>query len=327
MLRVYGALPWTYESGRDPEVLSSFNGFGNFMYVSRHKGKVNEEWRDIFKDVITNDPGLKIFKTYYCVGTGDVFYLGTLQIENIRFWEREKSKNQTTMDNKINERDDTNALKDACSTALVTAMNECQENETTRTSNWQIYEDACKRFESHKQALRESSEESKQIAQFQSKINHTKTKIHSMAIRFETAYGVNLDPQFKADQQLLKKKTNELSKSWKQTASNLGHAKCRKKVIAKMGRLGKAYVAVGEVCSTMEEPCCCTLHSPGLNYLKTCPRCKTTSVRDESGRAIGKRAVLSCGVLTMEFKNKSDHLNGQIITESNGLVPTVNEFW
>jgi hypothetical protein len=81
---------------------------------------------------------------------------------------------------------------------------------------------------------------------------------------------------------------------------------CRKKVICKMGRLGKVYVPVGEAYSTMEEPCCCTLHSPGLNYLKTYPRCKTTSVRDESGRSIAKRAVVSSGLLTLELKNKSD---------------------
>jgi hypothetical protein len=256
-----------------------------------------------------------------------VFYLGTLQIENIRYWEFKKTKIQQEMDKNINELQSTNVLKDACSAALITTMNDCQEDELTRISKWQIYEDTCKDFESHKQRLRESSDESKEIEKLQSKINYTKTKIHSMAIRFETSYTVNLDPQFKADQQMLKKKPNELSKSWKQTATNLGHAKCRKKVVRKMGRLGKVYVPVGEACSTMEEPCCCTLHSPGLNYLKTCPRCKTTSVRDESGRSIAKRAVVSSGLLTLELKNKSDHLNGLIITENNGLVPTVYEFW
>jgi hypothetical protein len=78
MLRLYGDLPWEYDSNRDPKVFSSF---GNFLFVSRHKGKVNKEWIDIFKDVIINDPGLKIFKTYYCVGTGDVFYLGTPMVQ------------------------------------------------------------------------------------------------------------------------------------------------------------------------------------------------------------------------------------------------------
>jgi hypothetical protein len=204
------------------------------------------------------------------------------------------------MDKKINEIESTNVLKDACSAALITTMTNCQEDESTHISKWQIYEDACKNFESHshKQRLRESSDESKEIEKLQSKINYTKTKIHSMAIRFETSYKVNLDPQFKADQQMLKKKPNELSRSWKQTATNLGHAKCREKVVRKMVRLGKVYVPAGEACSTMEEPCCCTLHSPGLNYLKTCPRCKTTSVRDESGRSIAKRAVVSSGLLT-----------------------------
>jgi hypothetical protein len=37
--------------------------------------------------------------------------------------------------------------------------------------------------------------------------------------------------------------------------------------------------------------------------------------------------VVSSGLLTLEMKNKSDHLNGLIVTENNGLVPTVYEFW
>jgi hypothetical protein len=35
-----------------------------------------------------NDPGLKIFKVYYCMGTGDVFYLGSIESGIIRFWQK-----------------------------------------------------------------------------------------------------------------------------------------------------------------------------------------------------------------------------------------------
>jgi hypothetical protein len=82
-------------------------------------------------------------------------------------------------------------------TSIKSKFGKDQEDESTRISKWQIYEDACKDFESHKQKLRESWDESKEIEKLQSKINYTKTKIHSMALRFETSYTVNLDPQFK----------------------------------------------------------------------------------------------------------------------------------
>jgi hypothetical protein len=59
---------------------------------------------------------------------------------------------------------------------------------------------------------------------------------------------INLDPPFKADQRMLKKGPKQLEKSWKQTASDLAHAKCRHKVIRKTGRLGNVYVPVGEPC-------------------------------------------------------------------------------
>jgi len=86
MLNKFGAVPWSYDEARDPKVLANFNGFGISLFVVRHKGTVNPYFKEIFKSVITNDPGLNIFKVYYCMGTGDVFYLGSTETGNIRFW-------------------------------------------------------------------------------------------------------------------------------------------------------------------------------------------------------------------------------------------------
>jgi hypothetical protein len=57
------------------------------------------------------------------------------------YWEFKKLKIQQEMDKNINELQSTNVLKDACSAALITTMNDCQEDELTRISKWQIYED------------------------------------------------------------------------------------------------------------------------------------------------------------------------------------------
>jgi hypothetical protein len=101
-----------------------------------------------------------------------------------------------------------------------------------------------------------------------------------------------------------------LEKLWKQTASDLAHVKCREKVIRKTGRLGNVYVPVGEPCSTMTFPVCGTLHSPENHYLHSCPNCHSTSIRDESGRAIEHMACVNASFALGKL-NKSGHLNGQ----------------
>jgi hypothetical protein len=94
----FNAVPWSYVEDRDPEVLKNYNGFGTSLFVVRHQGTVNQYFKEIFKEVITNDPGLNIFKVYYCMGTGDVYYLGSIESGNIRYWQALKSKLQHEMD-------------------------------------------------------------------------------------------------------------------------------------------------------------------------------------------------------------------------------------
>ena len=330
MKKVYGAVPWRYEEGRDPKVLQNFNGFGHTLFVSRHRGKVDPVFKELFKDTIVNDPGLKIFKTYYCAGTGDVFYLGAMEVGNIRDWQYLKSKRQKSMDLSINEKDKVKELKQQVQTALERMFEHPTASESNRIEFYDDYKAACEKYEAHKQQLRTESVEYKEIQKFQDKINYAKTKIHHKAIRFECSFKVNLDPQFKADQKLLKKGRKELDKSWKQTATDLAHGKCRERVIRKMGRLGNVYVPVGEICSTMECQVCGTMHSPGRHYLHSCPKCGLTTIRDDAARNITLQALLN-SLLTLEKlkeewakkKEKSDPLYGPTAQESNGVSPVL----
>jgi hypothetical protein len=322
MKRLYDAVPWSYEYERDPASLQSFNGFGQSLFVCRHKGKVDATFKSIFQDVITNDPGLKCFKTYYCVGTGDVFYLGMQQSENMRFWHRKKSKLQSEIDLLINE--DAN-VKELVKAAKMKLKDLAKKTRLEKVAKLKEYDKLSSELEKLKQKKRLECVEYSQIESLQSKINYCKTKLHMKAIRFECSFALNLDPQLVADQKFVKKKPKELDKSWKQTSFDLAHGACRKRVIRKTGRLGKVYVKVGEACSTMQCPVCNTLHSPGIHYLHSCPSCGNVSVRDESGRNIAHLALIRAYLALQEIK-KRVHLNE---TEglNNGQEPILSDFW
>jgi hypothetical protein len=111
MLNKFGAVPWTFMKEREPLVLQKFNGFGHSMFVVRHNGKVNRYYQEIFKDVVSNDPGLKFFKVYCCMGTGDQYYFGNLESDNIRSCQRRISNLQHIMDLEIDQDQTTIDLK------------------------------------------------------------------------------------------------------------------------------------------------------------------------------------------------------------------------
>jgi hypothetical protein len=47
--------------GRDPDILRNSANFGHALYVVRYDGKViGKDFQNIFKDFITNEPGLKL---------------------------------------------------------------------------------------------------------------------------------------------------------------------------------------------------------------------------------------------------------------------------
>ena len=243
-----------------------------------------------------------------------------MEVGTLRFWQRQISKNQSLMDLEIDALPDVIQFKEISDGALAAVFVNVPESESNRINRYQVYVEAKEELESTKQNHRSKSAYCKSISKLQSKINYAKTKLHQKAIRFETSFKVNLDPPFKADQRMLKKGPKQLGKSWKQTASDLAHAKCRHKVIRKTGRLGNVYVPVDETCS----PVCGILHSPGTHYLHTCPNCRNTTIRDESARSIVKKALLNSSIalkkLREELKEKSNHLNGSNFTENNGVA-------
>jgi hypothetical protein len=118
MLNKFGAVPWTFMKERDPAVLQKFNGFGHSMFVVRHNGKVNRYYKEIFKDVVSNDPGLKFFKVYRCMGTGDQYYFGNMESDNIRSWQRRISNLQHIMDLEIDKDQTTIDLKNMADNQL-----------------------------------------------------------------------------------------------------------------------------------------------------------------------------------------------------------------
>ena len=84
----YGAEIWTYDPSVDPPCMEKYDQFGRWVFVYRnpHKDRINTVWRQLNKERIVSDPGGtfmiriqttgKTFETIYCVGTGDVFYIG-----------------------------------------------------------------------------------------------------------------------------------------------------------------------------------------------------------------------------------------------------------
>jgi hypothetical protein len=96
------------------------------------KGTVNQYFKEIFKEVITNDPGLKIFKVYYCMGTGDVFYLGSIESGNIRFRQKIISQIQHEMDTEIDKDQKTIDLKNKTFNALKTMFKHSTASEPDR---------------------------------------------------------------------------------------------------------------------------------------------------------------------------------------------------
>ena len=174
----------------------------------------------------------------------------------------------------------------------------------------------------------------KKIRKLQRDLQFFVDRLHMNAKRFESSFGVSLDPVFKADEKMLKKKSGELDKRSKVDGSYMAHGRFKRGVQHRMGMLGGALVEVSEACSTMQCSQCMTLHSPGISsgkfaniigrhWLHHCPNkaCKAITFRDEgAARAIGVQALVRCLVRI----NKNNQLNGSS-PGSNGLTHRIRE--
>jgi hypothetical protein len=136
-----------------------------------------------------------------------------MEVGNIRFWQGKISKSQWKMDREINNDHRTTKLKEEVDHKLKLSFHHRTDSELNRIRFHKEYEAACAEYEAYKQKMRSESKEYKIIQSFQSKISHAKSKLHNHAIRVETSFKVNLDPQFKSDQKLLKKGPKQLDKS------------------------------------------------------------------------------------------------------------------
>jgi hypothetical protein len=78
MYRDFNAQLWTFDPEFDPPSLAKKDHFGCYIFVARNpnRRRVHWIWQAANKFRLAVDPGGKVFETIYCIGTGDVFYVG-----------------------------------------------------------------------------------------------------------------------------------------------------------------------------------------------------------------------------------------------------------
>ena len=110
----------------------------------------------------------------------------------------------------------------------------------------------------------ETKEIAKKIAKLRQTIENAVHKCHSASLAFLSAYSTVLYPKFSVDERMVSKGgSGGLPKDWKSPGARQAHGAHRKRVVRKLGVLGKVVVAVSEACSTMMCPFCMRMSSPG----------------------------------------------------------------
>jgi hypothetical protein len=105
MYRDFDAQLWTYDEEFDPPSLKKYDHFGHHIFVARNPNRNNVHWiwQAANKWRIAVDPGGKVFETIYCIGTGDVFYVGAGLSDSIHYNLNIISELQRVMDNEVND--------------------------------------------------------------------------------------------------------------------------------------------------------------------------------------------------------------------------------
>jgi hypothetical protein len=103
MYRDFNAQLWSFDPEFDPPALKRYDQFGSFVFVARNPNRKNVHWiwQAANKWRISVDPGGKVFETIYCVGTGDVFYVGAGLSDSIHYNLNRISKLQSDLDEDI----------------------------------------------------------------------------------------------------------------------------------------------------------------------------------------------------------------------------------
>ena len=128
MWKTYRARLWSFDPSVDPPSMRSLDQFGKWVFVYRNpdKHKINNLWRQVHKERIVIDPGGefyykkmlttwlgKTFETIYCVGTGDIFYVGDGLGHLIQRHLQKISHIQSNRDNEVNTLGHVKAAKQA----------------------------------------------------------------------------------------------------------------------------------------------------------------------------------------------------------------------
>ena len=110
----------------------------------------------------------------------------------------------------------------------------------------------------------ETKKIAKKIAKLRQTIENAVHKCHSASLAFLSAYSTVLYPKFSVDERMVSKGgSGGLPKDWKSPGARQAHGAHRKRVVRRLGVLGKVVVAVSEACSTMRCPFCMRMSSPG----------------------------------------------------------------
>ena len=110
----------------------------------------------------------------------------------------------------------------------------------------------------------ETKKIAKKIAKLRQTIENAVHKCHSASLAFLSAYSTVLYPKFSVDERMVSKGgSGGLPKDWKSPGARQAHGAHRKRVVRRLGVLGKVVVAVSEACSTMMCPFCMRMSSPG----------------------------------------------------------------
>jgi hypothetical protein len=293
-----GFQPWSFVEGRDPIVLKNNSSLGS-VYVLRSKVKQDPDWKDIFKDTLFNDPGLNFFKVYFNAGTGDYFIAMPSISNDLRHIANKISTFQKELDEKLNQDEELRELerqKDLAKLERLTKDHSTIEKKKTLLEN---SEKAAKAYWDERSNRSKQDPLSQDISRLHKVSKGLVKKLHTVCKQFETAFSTLVQPDFKADQNLLKKKPNELGKSWKRTASSMSHAKLSNAVRRKQALIGQCFVTCSEACSTLGCGFCTHPNTPGRKKIHACNRkdCKKIGIRDFSGSVIARMTLEQCLML------------------------------
>ena len=165
-------------------------------------------------------------------------------------------------------------------------------------------DEAAKRFHEMRAELRAGGPLKSTVdkmAKLRKASRHAVDRCHASALALKSSFSTVLYPEFSVSGSMVSKNSsNALPKKQKSSAQSLRHGEHRRKVVRKLGLLGRIVVKTSEACSSMCCPFCLTIATPGMMFtllINACigvhrmhhcsnSRCRRIAFRDECGRAM-----------------------------------------